>query len=111
MGITTFLNLTYLKLDFMCHFSIDQGVLPLRQMSKTLLEKKVMNSLAEVELLMMLSSGRMISLCLQRCIRYDARRLFAEDILFYVLFSVVVREAREEQFWMSEVEGDTHHLI
>ena len=112
MGITTFLNLTYLKLDFMCHFSIDQGVLPLRQMSKTLLEKKVMNSLAEAELLMMLSSGRMMSLCLQECIRsWVARRLFAEDILFYVFFSVVVREAREEQFWMSEVEGDTHHLI
>ena len=83
-------------------------------MSKTLLEKKVMNSLAEAELLMMLSSGRMMSLCLQKCKNASgrvARRLFAEDILLYILFSVVIGEAREEQFWMSEVEGDTHHLI
>ena len=74
MGISTFLNLAYLKLAFICHFSIDQGVLPLRQMSKTLLEKKVINSLAEAELLMMLSSGRMMSLCLQRCIRSGRKK-------------------------------------
>lgn len=57
---------TCLKLAFMCHFSMVQGVLLLRQMSKTLFEKKVMNSLADAELLMMLSSGRIMSLCLQK---------------------------------------------
>ena len=61
---------TCLRLAFMCHFSMVQGVLLLRQMSKTLFEKKVMNSLAEAELLMMLSSGRMMSLCLKKVWRH-----------------------------------------
>ena len=66
IDICSFNFWTCLKLAFMCHFSMVQGVLLLRQMSKTLFEKKVMNSLAEAELLMMLSSGRMMSLCLQK---------------------------------------------
>ena len=57
---------TCLRLAFICHFSKVQGVLLLRQMSKTRFEKKAMKSLAVAELLMMLSSGRMISLCLKK---------------------------------------------
>lgn len=56
---------TCLKLALMCHFSMVQGVLLLRHTSKTLFEKKAMKSLAEAELLIMLSSGRIMSLCLQ----------------------------------------------
>ena len=94
----------------MCHFSIVQGVLLLRQMSKTLFEKKVMNSLAEAELLMMLSSGRMMSLCLQKAVSQKCI-FIAEDILFHILFSVVVGKTGKQQFWMSKVKGNAHHLM
>ena len=107
MGISTFLNLAYLKLAFICHFSIDQGVLPLRQMSKTLLEKKVINSLAEAELLMMLSSGRMMSLCLQRCIRSGRKKTLCRRHTF--LHSLPCGSRRSPEGAILDEQGGRGH--
>ena len=80
------LESTYLRLAFICHFSIVQGVLLLRQMSKTRFEKKAMKSLAVAELLMMLSSGRMISLCLKKKQIRDS--IFVKETYFSTYSSV-----------------------
>ena len=84
---------TCLKLAFMCHFSIVQGVLLLIQMSKTLFEKKVMNSLAEAELLIMLSSGRMMSLCLHKCVS-DRKKTKSLQQTYFSTFSSVWQSAK-----------------
>ena len=100
---------TYLRLAFICHFSIVQGVLLLRQMSKTRFEKKAMKSLAVAELLMMLSSGRMISLCLKK--EADkGQHICLGNLLFHVLICVIDCKARKKKFGMSQMKRHAHHL-
>ena len=78
-------------------------------MSKTRFEKKAMKSLAVAELLMMLSSGRMISLCLKK--EADkGQHICLGNLLFHVLICVIDCKARKKKFGMSQMKRHAHHL-